>query len=260
MLKPVTCFPTIRSAQYILPPTQLPKERFDPHSLYPAPKLLSSKKQHKMADATSPTIVLFARGTLAILDLWPALTIAVSEQWGGSESAEKKTWIASTLIDEFESRATYLPIPVPDSSAPSVVGPVVDPADANDPPLDQDDIIDLLTQIMEDEFEARLEDGSIEAVASDVVRLWKDLLTEEKPEIIVEALERKANEVRRTGVQVSKGAQDEDDSSSGEEGDEMEVDGDEAPQLVAREERREKQEPVVDDDGFTLVQKGGRRR
>ncbi|OXC67396.1 hypothetical protein AYX13_04117 [Cryptococcus neoformans] len=214
-----------------------------------------------MADATSPTILLFARGTLALLDLWPALTIAVSEQWGGSESAEKKTWIASTLIDEYESRATYLPIPVSDSSAPSVAGPAVDPADANDPPLDQDDIIDLLTQIMEDEFEARLEDGSIEAVASDIVRLWKGLLTEEKPESIVEALERKANEVRRTGVQVSKGAQDEDDSSSGEEGDEMEVDGGEAPQLVAREEeRREKQEPVVDDDGFTLVQKGGRRR
>lgn len=57
---------------------------------------------------------------------------------------------------------------------------------------------------MEDEFEARLEDGSIEAVASDIVRLWKGLLTEEKPESIVEALERKANEVRRTGVQVSK--------------------------------------------------------
>ncbi|WVQ77741.1 hypothetical protein IAR50_007431 [Cryptococcus sp. DSM 104548] len=205
---------------------------------------------------TSPTILLFARGTLALLDLWPALTIAVAEEWGGSESAEKKTWIASTLIDEFESRATYLPA---DPATPAAA-PIVDPADANDPPLDQDDLIDLLTQIMEDEFEARLEDGSIESVAADLTRLWKHVLTEANPEAIVSTLENKAREVRRSGVQASKGAAaEDDDSSSGEDDDEMEVGGDQAPQLVASEPRRERQEPVVDEDGFEMVQKGRRR-
>ncbi|WVO17201.1 hypothetical protein L204_104893 [Cryptococcus depauperatus] len=211
---------------------------------------------------TSPTILLFARGILALLDLWPALTIAVAEEWGGPESSEKKTWIASIIIDEFESRATYLPAPVSDASGPSVPtppGPTIDPADATDPPLDQDDLIDLLTQIMEDEFEARLEDGSIEGVASDIVRLWKGLFTEQSPEAAVESLERRAQEVKKSGVQASKGAQAEDDDSSseGDEGD-MEVDGEEAPQLVQRE-NMERQEPVVDDDGFTLVQKSRRR-
>jgi hypothetical protein len=52
---------------------------------------------------------LASAGSIAILDLWPALTIAVAEQWGGPESADKKVWIASTIIDEWEQRTSYLP-------------------------------------------------------------------------------------------------------------------------------------------------------
>lgn len=60
------------------------------------------------AAAPSPQILLFARAVLAILDIWPALTIAVKEEWGGVESKEKKTWMASTVIDEFESGAQWV--------------------------------------------------------------------------------------------------------------------------------------------------------
>ncbi|WVQ78932.1 hypothetical protein IAT38_001024 [Cryptococcus sp. DSM 104549] len=210
------------------------------------------------APATSPQILLFARGTLALLDLWPALTIAVAEEWGGTESAEKKTWIASTIIDEFESRASYLP-PAPGATAAE--GLIVDPASAGDPPLDVDQLGDLLQQIMEDEFEARLEDGSIDSVSADLIRLWRDVVGDaaKGPEL-VRALEGKADEVKKSGVKASKQAGADGDDSSDESGDEdedMEVDGEEAPQLEPRE--REHQEPVVDDDGFTLVQKPRRR-
>lgn len=206
---------------------------------------------------STPTIPLFARGLLAILDLWPALTIAVREEWGGPESADKKTWIASTIIDEFESRASYLP------SEPTVA----DPATANDPPLDYDDLADMVNQMMSDEFEANIEDGSIDAVASDIVRLWRDILSPpsgQQPTSIVDALERKAAEIKGKGVQATKGAglqmvDDDSDSDWDDEEDEAEGAGgtdamqvDEAPQLVPRE--RERQEPVVDDDGFTMVQ------
>ncbi|WWD16331.1 hypothetical protein CI109_100757 [Kwoniella shandongensis] len=213
-----------------------------------------------MSTTTSPTIVLFARGTLALLDLWPALTIAVTEQWGGPDSSEKKTWLASTLIDEFESRATYLPSPAGTSSTGAAI---VDPATANDPPLDHDDIADLLTQILSDEFDANLEDGSIDSVASDLVRLWRDLLaspTGADPETLVRALEGKADEVRKTGVKASSGGdadtdgEDADSDDDGEEG----MDVDEAPALVPAQPK-EKEEPVVDEDGFTLVQKPKRR-
>jgi pre-rRNA-processing protein TSR2 len=206
--------------------------------------------------STYPTIPIFARGVLAVLDLWPALTIAVREEWGGPESADKKTWIASTIIDEFESRASYLPSP--SSSAPS---DVADPATANDPPLELDDLADLINQMMSDEFESNIEDGSIDAVAADIVRLWRDILqpaTGAQPSTVVDALERKAAEVKGKGVQATKGAglqnadgEEDSDSEWDDESDEDGMEVDEAPQLAPVE--RERVEPVVDDDGFTLV-------
>jgi len=212
--------------------------------------------------STYPTIPIFARGVLAILDLWPALTIAVREEWGGPESADKKTWIASTIIDEFESRASYIPSTT--SSGPS---DVADPTTANDPPLEHDDLADLVNQMMSDEFESNIEDGSIDAVAADIVRLWRDILqpaTGALPSTVVDALERKAAEVKGKGVQATKGAglqnengeEDSDSEWDDESEDGMEVD--EAPQLAPVE--RERVEPVVDDDGFTLVQPKTKKR
>ena len=210
----------------------------------------------------SPTILLFARGVIAILDLWPALTIAVAEQWGGPDSAGKKVWIASTIIDEWEQRTSFLPSPP--SAEP--VAPVVDPAEANDPALDLDDLGDFINQMMSDEFEAKIEDGSIDAVASDIIKLWHDLLIPPSAEItaeaLVSALEDRASKVKKTGIKASKGADpvegDElDDGESDSEDDDDEMDVDEAPQLVPRE--KERQEPVIDDDGFELVQSKGRK-
>jgi len=213
-----------------------------------------------------PTIPIFARGLLAILDLWPALTIAVREEWGGPESADKKTWLASTLIDEFESRASYLPST--DSSPSNALSAFADPATANDPPLEHDDLADLINQIMSDEFESNIEDGSIDAVAADIVRLWRDILqpaTGATPATVVEALERKAAEIKGKGIQATKGAglqtvdgEDDSDSEWDDESDEDGMDVDDAPQLVPAE--RERVEPVVDDDGFTLVQPKTKKR
>lgn len=214
----------------------------------------------------SPDILLFASGVLAVLDLWPALNIAVSEQWGGPDSAEKKTWMGSVIVDEFESRASFLP----NSASSSSTGARVDPKTATDPPLDEDDLGDLLNQIMSDEFDANIEDGSIELVTSDIVRLWRDILSPPAPgaptpEERVAALQRKAASVQKSGVSnATKGAgpelgsDDSGDDESGDDDDEGGMDVDEAPQLVPREPK-DRVEPVVDEDGFELVQKGGRK-
>ena len=205
----------------------------------------------------SQTILLFARGVIAILDLWPALTIAVSEQWGGPESAQKRTWMASTILDEWESRINYLTTTSP---------PQIDPKDADDPPLDIDDLGDMINQMMSDEFEANIEDGSIDVVANDIIQLWRGLLspsTSQTPDSLVIELELKVAYAQRTGVQASRGADPEegddiDDSDSGSEDDDgMEVEGEDVPQLVPRE--KERTEPVVDEDGFTLVQCKGKK-
>ncbi|BEI79777.1 hypothetical protein CcaverHIS002_0103060 [Cutaneotrichosporon cavernicola] len=171
-----------------------------------------------MSDSPAPEILLFARGVIALLDLWPALTIAVREGWGGHDSAEKKTFLASEIVELFDTRADRLP----DNT--------IDPK--GDDPLDRDQVSDLLAQVMSDEFEAAVEDDSLDPLGADIVRCWRDVLAGK-----------------------SGGGEVEVDS----EGEEWESD-DEAPELVpVAHEPKERQDPVVDDDGFTLVQKPRRR-
>ncbi|BEI87582.1 uncharacterized protein CcaverHIS019_0103000 [Cutaneotrichosporon cavernicola] len=193
-----------------------------------------------MSDSPAPEILLFARGVIALLDLWPALTIAVREGWGGHDSAEKKTFLASEIVELFDTRADRLP----DNT--------IDPK--GDDPLDRDQVSDLLAQVMSDEFEAAVEDDSLDPLGADIVRCWRDVLAGKVE--VVEGLENKAAEVGRMGVKAQSGGGEVEVDSEGEE---WESD-DEAPELVpVAHEPKERQDPVVDDDGFTLVQKPRRR-
>ena len=180
--------------------------------------------------APNPTLVLFARGVIARLELWPALRIAVEQGWGGPDSLAKRRWLASELVDAFDPE-----------------------------PQDADYVALMLAQVLEDEFGASIEDGSVEAVAADVVGLWG------AGEDTVREWERKAEGARGKRVDVrevvDKGGDGEDEEEWEDEGVE-DGDEDEAPQLLGEasdpQQRPSKTEPVVDEDGFTLVQKGRR--
>lgn len=180
--------------------------------------------------APNPTLVLFARGVIARLELWPALRIAVEQGWGGPDSLAKRRWLASELVDAFDPE-----------------------------PQDADYVALMLAQVLEDEFGASIEDGSVEAVAADVVGLWG------AGEDTVREWERKAEGARGKRVDVrevvDEGGDGEDEEEWEDEGDE-DGDEDEAPQLLGEasdpQQRPSKTEPVVDEDGFTLVQKGRR--
>lgn len=204
----------------------------------------------------APEILLFARGVMALFDMWPALTVAVREEWGGPDSEDKKYYLISALIDAFEQGAAYAA-----ADAEGIVR--VDAKAALDSPLDEDQIADMLDQYMSDEYEAQLEDGSSDMIAKDVARLWRDCVApgERPAEDTVGALERKAAEVVRKPVHATHaGGEEFDGSDDGEEwSDEDDDDKDEVPQLV-QAEPKERPEPVIDDDGFTLVQKKGGRR
>ncbi|KAI0643583.1 Pre-rRNA-processing protein TSR2-domain-containing protein, partial [Trametes meyenii] len=153
-----------------------------------------------------PTSVLFARGVIARLAYWPALRIAVDQAWGGPDSAQKRTWIASVIVDDFEEQ-----VPAPDA----------------------DFVEDRLLQVMADEFDAVLEDGSAEAVAHDVVKLWEEVGAGRTA--LLAEFEERADRLKGKKVQV------EEDEDEGEE---------QPPQLI---ERPAKEEPEVDEDGFTTV-------
>jgi pre-rRNA-processing protein TSR2 len=53
--------------------------------------------------ASPQATLIFARGVIARLALWPVLRAAVDNAWGGTSSAQKRTWLASEIVDAFES-------------------------------------------------------------------------------------------------------------------------------------------------------------
>jgi len=176
-----------------------------------------------------PPLILFARGVIARLELWPALRVAVEQGWGGPSSREKRRWLASEIVDAFDSAGRS----------------------STSTPPDAEYVALMLAQALEDEFDALFEDGSVEGVAADVVALWG------AGEDVVREWERKVEGARGKKVDVHEVVDDEDEW----EDEESEEDEDEAPQLMpaaAEVQRREKPTPVTDEDGFTLVQKGRR--
>ena len=186
-----------------------------------------------IADTYPPaSSVLFARGVIARLAIWATLRIAVKENWGGPGASSKRTWLASVIVDAFEEQK-----PTPDDQY----------------------IEEILLQVMSDEFETVIEDGSAEAVAEDIVRLWNE--TQIGKEDLVVNFEELAEKVRGTMPNVQEQVVSDDEDDWDDENDEDEDgDGDEAPRLVERPVSKQvTKEPDIDEDGFTMV-KGKARR
>jgi pre-rRNA-processing protein TSR2 len=158
------------------------------------------------------------------LGLWPALTIAVTSNWGGEDSSAKRDWFAGAISDLFADRAD----------------------------TDEMDVEAVLLQVMQDEFDLNVEDESEIPVAEEIMKLRKETL--EGNFAGVEAAKRRFEE--RGGripqnLQVVEHKHDDDESSEDDSDDDDVEMGDAAPTLVSAP--RERQEPEVDEDGFTTV-------
>jgi len=77
----------------------------------------------------------FTHATALIIHLWSALDIAVQNEWAGPESSNIRDWLGGVIVDMFPFPTTQ--------NAP-----------------DTDDVEQVLLQVVEDEFELRLEDDS----------------------------------------------------------------------------------------------------
>lgn len=188
------------------------------------------------SSAPAPTLVIFARGVIAILNTWAVLRLAVEQSWGGPDSTEKQRWLAGAVVDAFESAAT--------ANTPDV--PYVE---------------EMLLQVMQDEFEVNVEDDSAADVARQIVQLWAT--AGDAQQAAVEALEVRERRARSKKVvaEHAPGASDEewdetDDDESGADDDVVDQDG--VPQLIDRSTARQHEEPEVDEEGFTVVKKGNR--
>lgn len=51
-----------------------------------------------------PNQILFTEGVSHIFTLWPAMTLALQNEWGGPESRAKREWMQEVLIEEFGKR------------------------------------------------------------------------------------------------------------------------------------------------------------
>lgn len=204
--------------------------------------------------APSPIVLLFARGVYALFQSWPVMRAAVLQTWGGPESEAKRTWFVSLVVDEFEERWIKAGSPLYPAVSADQPKQTIAPPDG----LDLDDLADLLFDVFLEEFDVELEDGSPEDISRQVIACWSASLQGDEP--FVAALEEHAAKLSKKKVDIgtTQAAEDGDSSDDGDDDDSTDggMDVDAAPA-----QPRVREEPEVDDDGFTMVKgKGGKKK
>lgn len=165
-----------------------------------------------------------------VLNNWPALTLAVQSNWGGPTSSDKRDWLCGAISDMLNDR----------------------------PETDAEDLEDVLIQVMNDEFEVMVDDESAGNVAAEIME-FKAQTTRGEFGAIQELWEtwQKKGQQKASAASIFKkvDALDEDQETDDSEDDleDEDVEMGEAPTLVRAP--REKVEPEVDEDGFTMVKK-----
>lgn len=218
--------------------------------------------------------LLFARAVILTFQLWPSMRTAISQEWGGPDSKDKADFIISHICDTCggPSGSTSLAQfePSTSSSSSSSTSP---PPSAPETP-DQDDLAETLEGYLADEFEARIEDDSCDFIANRIVSLHKIIFAKPvddsekaardviaRAEEVIRPLQEAADKQRpsrdtdqyqsQPGFESDSddGDSDSDDNNGGSGGrDDMDVD-------QPSRQPKQKQEPIVDDDGFTTVQR-----
>lgn len=223
----------------------------------------SASTSSSVAEAALPT---FARGVVALLQVWPALRLAVTHNWKPAQSSssndpeyppenagQKRTRLAEELVDAYFS--TY--------TSQNTQGKTPD----------GEEIEDFLLDFFEFEYGVKLEDMSEVQIRKDTEELWKECIAkasgQSNSQTLLEKFERMADKARdddadpakafrgtRTGGQDDEDSDeyttDEDDGEDDAQAELMEVDGQQ--RTSSGHARRE--EPQVDEDGFTTVVKG----
>lgn len=165
-----------------------------------------------------------------MLASWSSLTLAVQNLWGGPESLEKRDWFAGAVSDLI----------------------------AATPDGDIEYVEEFLLQVMNDEFDVNVDDGSGADVAAQIVDLRKLTLQgkfEKVDEMYEEWTERhgKGSSTLNFKQVASEAEEDETDwdSDSVNEGEDEDANMAEAPALVTIP--KGKVEAKTDEEGFTEV-------
>ncbi|KAI9834049.1 MAG: hypothetical protein M1819_003334 [Sarea resinae] len=188
-----------------------------------------SEAPQAVAVAASPDTIQakFDLGIAVALSTWPALTVAVQNQWGGPDSSDKRDWLAGAISDLFTTR----------------------------PDTDAEDVETMLLQVMIDEFDVNVDDESGFPIARLIMDLRKETLQGDFAEVdrMYAAWVERRGKSEKIKVQVVDNSGDDTDWDSVDEEDDDEDDDVEMGEASAPPPPKEKPAPEVDDDGFTKV-------
>lgn len=171
----------------------------------------------------------FELGVCMAIYKWEELTTAVENSWGGPTSADKRDWLSGVIIDLFDEKAVDIML-----------------------------IEETLLYAMVDEFDTEIDNDSALIIGDLILKLYRDCALKNYArvdELYANYQQKQALRARAQKVEISADPNNPDVSDyDDEEEDES------APQLVEEDSMDVDNGPVIDDDGFELVQRKGRRR
>ncbi|KAM4643643.1 LOW QUALITY PROTEIN: pre-rRNA-processing protein TSR2 homolog [Amazona ochrocephala] len=97
-----------------------------------------------MAAPSAEERALLERGVRAVLSGWAALQLAVAQGFGGPQSPEKAAWLVGALLELL----------------------------SQNPELTEDEVEDFLAEVMDNEFDTAVEDGSLRQVSRELLSVF----------------------------------------------------------------------------------------
>lgn len=171
----------------------------------------------------------FELGVCMAIYKWEELATAVENSWGGPTSADKRDWLSGVIIDLFDEKAVDIML-----------------------------IEETLLYAMVDEFDTEIDNDSALIIGDLILKLYRDCALKNYArvdELYANYQQKQALGARAQKVEISADPNNPDVSD-----DDDEEEDESAPQLVEEDSMDVDNGPVIDDDGFELVQRKGRRR
>ncbi|RLV88431.1 Pre-rRNA-processing protein TSR2 [Meyerozyma sp. JA9] len=172
----------------------------------------------------------FELGVCMAVYKWDELNTAVENSWGGANSAEKRDWISGIVIELFEEKLVDVGL-----------------------------IEETLLYAMVDEFDTEVDNDSALIIADLIMRIYR--LVAQRDYALVDELYQKWTDKQAVRQQQNKVVVSADPNNP-DVSDESDDEDEEAPQLVEENDMdmEEDSGPIIDDDGFQMVQKGRKHR
>ncbi|ELR55025.1 pre-rRNA-processing protein TSR2 homolog [Bos indicus] len=188
-----------------------------------------------MADAAEDSRALFGAAVRAALEAWPALQIAVENGFGGVYSQEKAEWLGGAVEEYFFRNAD----------------------------LELDEVEDFLGELMMNEFDTVVEDGSLPQVSQQLQTMFHHFQKGDRAALkeMASLITQRKCKVRATALPTA-GETDEDDDANSVEEMEVAATNDGAatdgvcpqPEPSGPDSQTIKEEDIVE-DGWTIVRR-----